>query len=280
MRLIKYMKSQWSKDIHSKLIIILALIFVLSVVLLAISLISRWQDSRHNQDLMTSLQNETIAPSITTTTTTTTTSAEESTEITVTETTLAETEDKLPTNIDFDSLQAKNPDTVAWIEVPGTVINYPIVLTEDNDYYLHRDFSGNESKAGSIFMDYRNGGIFEDRHSILYGHNMRDGSMFAGLMAYKDANFFSENNLIYIDMPDGRTVWQIFAVYVTTVDFYYIITDFADDQAYHGFLQTIESKSLFRSDISPSVDDNLLTLSTCTYEYDDARFVVHAMRID
>ena len=282
MRLIRFLKKQWNKGYHSRFIMLLALVFLLSAFVFASSLVSGWYDSRRQQELLASLQTETIAPPETSKPTTTTRKATETTatEPAKTETTTSETQVNRPTKIDFKSLQEKNSDTVGWIEIPGTEINYPIVKGDDNDFYLHRDFQGEKSKSGSIFMDYRNDGDFTNRHSILYGHNMRNGSMFAGLMAYKDSAFFAQNDKIFIDMPEGRTIWQIFAAYVTTTDFYYIITDFPDDPSFSSFLQTIESKSSFQSTVSPVASDHLLTLSTCTYEYDDARFVVHAIRVD
>jgi sortase B len=260
---------------------LLALVFLLSAFVFTSSLVSGWYDSRRQQELLASLQTETISPSETAKPTTTRKATEKTaTEPVKTETTTSETRENRPTKINFKSLQERNPDTVGWIEIPGTEINYPIVKGDDNDFYLHRDFQSEKSKSGTIFMDYRNDGDFTNRHSILYGHNMRNGSMFAGLMAYKDSAFFAQNDKIFIDMPEGRTIWQIFAAYVTTTDFYYIITDFPDDPSFSSFLQTIESKSSFQSTVSPVASDHLLTLSTCTYEYDDARFVVHAIRVD
>jgi sortase B len=280
-RLIRFLKKKWNKGYHSRFIMLLALVFLLSAFVFTSSLVSGWYDSRRQQELLASLQTETIAPSETAKPTTTRKATEKTaTESARIETTTPETKENRPTKIDFKSLQEKNSDTVGWIEIPGTEINYPIVKGDDNEFYLHRDFQNKTSKSGSIFMDYRNDGDFTNRHSILYGHNMRNGSMFAGLMAYKDSVFFAQNDKIYIDTPDGRTIWQIFAAYVTTTDFYYIITDFPDDPSFSSFLQTIQSKSSFQSPVSPVVSDHLLTLSTCTYEYDDARFVVHAIKVD
>ncbi|MDD3931882.1 MAG: class B sortase [Eubacteriales bacterium] len=281
MRLIRFLKKKWNKGYHSRFIMLLALVFLLSAFVFTSSLVSGWYDSRRQQELLASLQTETIAPSETAKPTTTRKATEKTaTEPVKTETTTSETRENRPTKINFKSLQERNPDTVGWIEIPGTEINYPIVKGDDNDFYLHRDFQSEKSKSGTIFMDYRNDGDFTNRHSILYGHNMRNGSMFAGSMAYKDSVFFDQNDKIYIDTPDGRTIWQIFATYVTTTDFYYIITDFLDDRSFSSFLQTIQSKSSFQSPVSPVVSDHLLTLSTCTYEYDDARFVVHAIKVD
>lgn len=261
---------------RSKFATLLALVLLLSVFTYASWLFPKWSAGKQSEEQTDLSQTETTAPSDTSTKPIETTA----TESVKTEITISETQDNRLTKIDFKSLQEENPDTVGWIEIPGTVINYPIVKSVDNDYYLNRDFYGNDSKSGSIFMDYRNGGDFTNRHSILYGHHMRDGSMFAGLMAYKDSSFAAQNDIIFIDLPEGRTIWQIFAAYVTASDFYYIITDFPDESSFLSFLKTVEGKSSFQSEIRPNASDHLLTLSTCTYEYDDARFVVHAVRID
>lgn len=261
---------------RSKCAILMVLVLLLSVFAYASWFLSKWSAGKQSEEQTDLSQTETTAPSDTSTKPRETTA----TESVKTETTASETQEYKPTKIDFKCLQEENLDTVGWIEIPGTVINYPIVKSVDNDYYLNRDFYGNDSKSGSIFMDYRNDGDFTNRHSILYGHHMRDGSMFAGLMAYKDSSFAAQNDLIFIDLPEGRTIWQVFAAYVTTTDFYYIITDFPDESSYLSFLKTVEGKSSYQSEIRPVASDHLLTLSTCTYEYDDARFVVHAVRVD
>lgn len=278
------------KLIRSRLSLILLLVMLLSAALLAYLLISSWFENWQHKQMMASL---TAAGTVESSTNPVpsnkfdTSTAQTTQNDAAAETEAASIPTPRPTRItnynsthaDFDKLLELNQETVAWIEIPRTVIDYPVVLADDNKYYLERDFLGRKAKSGTIFMDYRNTGDFSERHTILYGHHMRDGSMFTGLMAYKDQDFFTKNSLIFISTPEGQTVWQIFSVYVTTTDFYYIVTDFAGNQAYVEFLDKITDKSQFEGAISPSAESRLLTLSTCTYEYDDARFVVHAIRV-
>ncbi|WP_170885448.1 class B sortase [Bacillus alkalicellulosilyticus] len=179
----------------------------------------------------------------------------------------------------FESLLDINEDTVGWISIEDTKIDYPIVQRDDNEYYLTHDFEQTPSKAGSIFMDFRNASDFTDRHSILYGHHMRDGSMFKGLMAFRDIEFFEENQVFSVQSLYEETRWEIFSAYVTDTTFYYIVTDFDTDEEYLDFLHELQVRSLHKTDIELSSDDQILTLSTCAYDFNDARFVVHARKI-
>lgn len=174
-----------------------------------------------------------------------------------------------------------NEDTVGWITVPNTPIDYPVVQTKDNDYYLDHNFQHFKSDAGSIFMDFRNAPELSDRHSIIYGHHMRDGSMFKGLLNYQDEDFFENNRTITIQTLAQETEWEVFSAYVTATDFYYIVTDFSSDQDYLDFLQLVQKKSQIQpNDVNFTHEDQLLTLSTCAYDFEDARFVVHARKIN
>lgn len=180
----------------------------------------------------------------------------------------------------FEQLYADNNDLVGWISIDDTVIDYPVVQFVNNSFYLERDFYGETSRAGSIFMDYRNIPDGDDFNTILYGHHMADGSMFKALMKYKDESFFKEHKTIQFDILNKEYQWEIFSVYVTHVDFYYIDTSFPDDEKKMKFIEQIRGKSLYETDIDVGPEDHILTLSTCTYEFEDARFVVQAKRID
>jgi len=180
-------------------------------------------------------------------------------------------------------LQEKNPDVVGWIELAGTEIDYPIVQAEDNAFYLKKDWLGQDNSAGAIFMDFRNDPeALEERrtHTILYGHHRQDGSMFQNLMNYKDETYFRENPTFEVTDQYGTHTFEIFSVYVTTIDFYFIETRFPKDEDFEGFLDSIIERRKFATDVEVTAEDHLLTLSTCTYEYDDARFVVHARRVE
>ena len=172
-----------------------------------------------------------------------------------------------------------NEDVVGWITIPDTRIDYPVVQGKDNKFYLDHDLNQRKSVGGTIFMDYRANVETLTGNIVLYGHHMKNGSMFTALMGYKDKTFFQEHPIIEYNTPDSRTKWQIFSAYVTNTKFYYIETKFTDE-TFRDFLTTISKKSKFRTDIPLNEIDAILTLSTCTYEFDDARFVVHAKRLD
>lgn len=184
-----------------------------------------------------------------------------------------------PSRIDlrFESLLQINGDTAGWITIPDTNIDYPVVRGEDNDYYLNHSFDRKKNAAGSIFMDYRNDASEFGRNTILYGHHMRDGSMFKHLVKYLDGGFFQDHDRIVFDGLLLKGQWQVFSVYVTDTSFNYIQTDFATDEEYNRFLKAIVEKSVHRpANLTLTVRDKILTLSTCSYEFDDARLVVHA----
>lgn len=180
----------------------------------------------------------------------------------------------------FEQLYADNNDLAGWIRIDGTVVDYPVLQFVDNTFYLERDFYGESSRAGSIFMDYRNIPDGNDFNTILYGHHMADGSMFKALMKYKDESFFQEHGIIDFDVLNKEYEWVIFSVYVTDVSFYYIDTSFHSDDKKQEFIEEIRERSMYESDVSVGPEDHILTLSTCTYEFENARFVVHAKRVE
>lgn len=180
----------------------------------------------------------------------------------------------------LNSLNKENPDIIGWIRIPGTNIDYPVVLGEDNRFYLDHDINRDQSRNGSIFMDYRNNAGLGQKHTILYGHHTRDHTMFTDLMKYKVQAFSQKNTIIEYYTRNRKTTWKIFAAYVTAVDFYYIQTIFPTAVSFSRFLESIRSRSKFSHPVDVTPQDQILTLSTCTYEFENARFVVHAVLID
>lgn len=176
----------------------------------------------------------------------------------------------------FLELLKVNKDVVGWIKVPDTVIDYPVMQSTDNKYYLEHDINGKKLKSGSIFMDYRNTPAGENWNTILYGHHMKNGTMFKDLMKYKKKDFFKKNRVISFDTLYGNSRWEIFSVYITDIYFDYIQTRFETTEEYLGFLNRITNKSLYKSDVKLGENDKILTLSTCTYEFDNARLAIHA----
>lgn len=181
----------------------------------------------------------------------------------------------------FADALSENPDIVGRINIDQLGISYLVVQSTDNSYYLKTGYNGKSSRSGAIFLDYRCNIKTQPLKGnyILYGHNMKSGAMFHKLMQYKDKDFFYANRVIRFDTLYSDYSWEIFSAYVTKTDFNYIRTSFYGDDDWLEFLSTIQQKSMFPTDTVLSADDVVLTLSTCTYEFDDARFVVQAKLI-
>lgn len=182
--------------------------------------------------------------------------------------------------IAFEELKAQNEDVIGWIEIPDTEISYPLMQGDDDQYYLKHTFSGNENSAGSIFVEYQNKPDLTDRHTIIYGHNMKNGSMFGGLKEYRKASYLVDHPMIYIDLEDGTHAYQIFSCYETPTDSDTYTIGFAaqPDGRYERFIQMIKDRSAYDTGIEVSKNDMVITLSTCTKSGVN-RFVVHAKRI-
>lgn len=176
--------------------------------------------------------------------------------------------------VDFIGLRSINEQVVGWIYDEASVINYPIVQADDNDYYLHRMFNGESNPSGAIFLDCRNQSDFSDSHCIVYGHHMKDGSMFAALSNYKSQEYYEEHPQMLLLTPDGNYVIEIFAGYVADVEDDAWVTGFALEEDYESWIAASISKSLISTGIVPTASDHILTLSTCSYEFQDARFVL------
>lgn len=172
-----------------------------------------------------------------------------------------------------------NKDVVGWITIPGTSIDFPVVQAPDNAYYLTHDAKRKPSRSGAIFMDCRSEALMLGGNVVLYGHHMRDGTMFAHLLDYKQSDFFDAHGVIEYDTPQGLTRWRVFAAYETTTAFCYIRTSFDSPDAYLALLREMQDKSLYSTDTVLTARDAVLTLSTCTYDIQDGRFVVNAVRI-
>ena len=178
-------------------------------------------------------------------------------------------------NENNNNLYHKYEDYRGWIKVDNTNIDYPIVQGKDNEFYLDKDINKNYVSSGSIFMNYLNN-EFNDENTVLFGHHMRNKTMFAQLKKYEDKEFFYDNNDIEIEIKDGKILkYKVFSAYVTDANDNYIKTKFDNKTDYKEFLERIKSKSIYKSNIDVNEDDKIITLSTCSYEFDDARMVVH-----
>ena len=182
---------------------------------------------------------------------------------------------------EFKELTEINDDTIGWITIAGTSIDYPIVQASDNSYYLTHACTGDESKYGSIFMDYHNAADFSDDHTILYGHNMKNGSMFHDLNEYNSRDFLDEHIYIEVRSQDVYRKWAIFSTYSTKPDFNYLQTEFDSRKEYSNFLQALLSHSEFSNEkVQVTARDKILTLSTCSDDLENGRRVVHSKLVE
>ena len=182
--------------------------------------------------------------------------------------------------VDFNELLAKNSDTVGWIQVKGTNINYPIVQTTDNSYYLNHAFDKTSNDAGWVFMDYRNDAVNFNQNTILYAHSRLTGSMFGSLKNILESSWYTNknNHIIRLSTPTENTMWQVFSVYTIPKESYYITPSFNTLEAYSEFLNTIKGRSEVEFSGTVNTDDKVLTLSTCQDNFGN-RVVMHAKLI-
>ncbi len=193
----------------------------------------------------------------------------------------------LPDNpIDFAAKQAENPHIVAWIQIPGTVIDYPVMQSGNDvpeNFYLDHAPDRTADRNGSIYIQQINRADFTHPNTVLYGHNMKNGSMFAALHKFRDKDFFTENQYIYVYTPGHVLTYRIFSAFV--YDDRHILNsfDFSDPDDYATFLdQSLNPISMtkqVRKDVSVTTEDRIITLSTCT-SYGRERYLVEGVLID
>ncbi|MFI3213054.1 MAG: class B sortase, partial [Eubacteriales bacterium] len=187
--------------------------------------------------------------------------------------------------IDFEGLQELNEDVYAWISIPGTEIEYPIVQHETDDtYYLNYNIDGSYGYPGCIYTEKLNAKDFSDPNTLIYGHNMKNGTMFAGLHSYFDKDFFDENQIIYIYMPDQTITYQIFAAYIYDDRHLLYSFDFTDEEVYGTYLEEIFSRRDMQTNLNTEVEvtteSKIITLCTCIGDQPDNRLLVQAVRVE
>ena len=181
-------------------------------------------------------------------------------------------------SVDFSNLMMINPDTVGWIFVNNTGINYPVVQAENNDYYLHQSFDGSNNIAGWIFADYRSDMVNFGKNTVIYGHGRgADQVMFGPLEKTLQPEWYQNENNQYIRLstPTKNTVWKIVSIYTIQSEGYYLTHDFATDEYYRSYLNTIIGRSIYNFNTPVDITDKILTLSTCL-DLNGNRIVVHA----
>ena len=172
--------------------------------------------------------------------------------------------------VDFKTLQAKYPDVVGWLYCANTGLNYPIVQTaeEGGEYYLYRDIDGSSNKNGTVFLDWRCNSDFTSQNNLIYGHNMKTGRMFAPIVKYRDQSFYDAHPYMYLYTPNQLYKVNLFAGMVTPHDSTVYSYSLSAD-----YIKQCIASSTFKSSVGTPTG-NILTLSTCAYDYDNARYVV------
>jgi len=190
-----------------------------------------------------------------------------------------ETDENFTRKIDFDSLKATNPDVIAWVYIPGTVIDYPILWKEyDIEYYLHHDINHKESYY-SVYMDGYSNSDFSTLNNIIYGHHMKDGKMFTDITKFKKEDFFKEHRMIYIYTPNKTYRLKTVAALYTDSAPERRQTYFDDMDYFHNYVDRMTEKCTFR-EIPETGVNKIWSFITCSYEGDDTRTVLYAYELD
>lgn len=196
-------------------------------------------------------------------------------------------EEKPPIAVDFHRLQEMNGDVAGWIYCEGTPINYPVMKGADNDFYLGHSYDGANSRSGSIFVEAANRPGFADANTILYGHHMKDGAMFASLEKWADQEFYEEHPVMWLFTPKQDYKVILFSGYTTSAnsEAYTIFSD--SGKELEEYLEKCIGKSDFEADVSDRIQeegtgniaDKYIVLSTCSYVFEDARYVIHGFLV-
>lgn len=180
----------------------------------------------------------------------------------------------------FDTLLKKNADTVGWLKINNTKINYPVVQSDANSYYLNRDFNKKKNSMGWIFMDYRNNPVDLDKNTIIYGHNIKQGIMFGTIKNMMNSSWYNkaQNQVFEFNTPTKSMKWQIFSMYKINATEDYLKNEFATNEEYLEFINMIRGRSIKNFNVEVNENSKILTLSTCFSH--STRHVVHAVLIE
>lgn len=190
-----------------------------------------------------------------------------------------EQESELPVKINFDNLLKENGDVIGWIHNEGTVIDYPVVQGKDNTYYLHHLLNGKYNSSGTPFLDKNMSSDFSDKNSIIYAHHMKNGSMFSSITEYKTIDYYNSHKYMYLLTPKDNYRLEVFSAYITPADSDTYMRGFKENQEFADYIKYISSQSLIKTDVKITIKDKIISLSTCSYEYENARFIVHCKAV-
>lgn len=242
------------------------LIFLLIAVVSGIGIICQYEASRRNREEMERLAQL----------------AQQTTEAVIEESETSEDlEIEIPyvSPIDFESLWEKNPDVVGWITIPDTKVDYPILHTDNNETYLHQDFDGNKSPYGTIFLDCDSESDFSGWNNPIYGHHMRDGSMFKDVVKFKDEDFFKEHQYFEIYTPERTIHLKAIACYYSNSDGIVRKTRFKGQEDFDMWLEE-RLKPCSYAEVPENSVKSVFTLVTCSYEMRDARTLLFAVEVE
>ena len=176
--------------------------------------------------------------------------------------------------IDFDALKEINPDVVGWITLNGTVIDYPVVKGEDNEYYLHHLYTGEWNSLGSLFVDFRNRDLFQDQVSVIYGHSMLNGSMFFILERYERQSFYEEHKEFIFETPDKTYILEPIAGKTVDAKIPFLQFNFVTEEEYEAYINEFIRTSTFRSESEFNKTDRTVMMIKCSDDCEDARYVL------
>lgn len=186
---------------------------------------------------------------------------------------------------EYAALYLQNDDMVGWIEIEGTKLNYPVLQTpEEKDFYLHRDFNKEPSKHGAIYVQENCDVWTPSDNVVIYGHNMKDGSMFATLLKYRKQDYWEEHRFIYFNTLLERHTYEIVAVFKTSATVgkgfdYHLFVDAENEEEFNEYIEEIRKLDYYDTGVDAEYGDKLITLSTCEYTLTNGRLVVVAKRV-
>ncbi len=188
---------------------------------------------------------------------------------------LVKTKEYTVLDVNFEELIKINNDTTGWINLENSSINYPVVKTKDNYFYLNHTFDKSYNSSGWIFEDYRCKPNFTSKNTTIYGHNRKDTSMFATLKNVIEEDWYKKSKYLTITTPEGNRIYEVFSTYKIKAETYYSTPDFISDSEYFEFLKNIKNRSVYDFGAAPSISDSIVTLSTCANN-NSYRVVLHA----
>lgn len=187
-----------------------------------------------------------------------------------------EIKEATPISVNFEILKQENKDIIGWIYSEDTPINYPVVQGKDNEKYIHTLINGKTGSAGTLFMDYRNNENLNDKNSIIYGHNMKNSTMFGTIQKYRKQTYYDSHKTMYYLTPEKNYKLELFSGFTTSINSDIYDLKILDQKK----INTLKKQSDFISQVKVSEEDKFLTLSTCAYDYDNARYVLIGVLVE